>query len=155
MSKAELDPEKKAQRPIECNEAARWHFLAQMQQVDPYKVVLFDETGTRLGMTPARARSPKGERAHSLERRNTGKNHTLLSAVSLNGVLPDLLLEGGVNRISFEFYLEHLLLPQMQPGQILRTGPTGCRLVQDTCWTATQPIWVGQSAHSLSSGDAP
>ena len=70
-------------------------------------------------MTPTRARSPRGERAHTPERRNTGKNHTLLSAVSLNGVLPDLLLEGGVSRISFEFYLEHLLLPQMQPGQIL------------------------------------
>jgi len=113
--------------------------------LDPYKVVLFDETGTHLGMTPTRARSPRGERAHSSERRNTGKNHTLLSAVSLNGVLPDLLLEGGVNRISFEFYLEHLLLPHMQPGQILRTGPMGCRLVQDTCWTATQPIWADVS----------
>ena len=81
--------------------------------------MLFDETATRLGMTPTRARSPKGERAHSPEQRNTGKNHTLLSAVSLHGVLPDLLLEGGVNRITFEFYLQHLLLPQMQPGQIL------------------------------------
>jgi len=90
-----------------------------MQRLDPYKVVLFDETGTHLGMTPTRARSPRGERAHSSERRNTGKNHTLLSAVSLNGVLPDLLLEGGVNRTSFEFYLEHLLLPHMQPGHIL------------------------------------
>ena len=93
-------------------------------------------------MTPTRARSPRGERVHSPERHNTGKNQTLLSAVSLNGVLADLLLEGGVNRISFEFYLEHLLLPQMQPGQILRTGPTGCRLVQDTCWMATQRIWA-------------
>jgi len=131
VSKVELDLEKKRNAPLagrphgvpfcprQRNEAARWQFLAQLQQIDPYKVVLFDETGTRLGMTPARARSPKGERAHSPERRNTGKNHTLLSAVSLNGVLPDLLLEGGVNRISFEFYLEHLLLPQMQPGQIL------------------------------------
>ena len=62
-----------------------------MQQLDPYKVVLFDETATRLGITPDWARAPKGERAHSPERRNTGENHTLLSAVSLNGVLPDLL----------------------------------------------------------------
>lgn len=157
VSKVELDLEKKRNAPLagrphgvpfcprQRNEAARWQFLAQLQQIDPYKVVLFDETGTRLGMTPARARSPKGERAHSPERRNTGKNHTLLSAVSLNGVLPDLLLEGGVNRISFEFYLEHLLLPQMQPGQILRTGPTGCRLVQDRCWTGTPRIWADES----------
>ena len=161
---------KKAQRPIERNEAVRWQFLAQMQQrlgqngtyracpLDPHKVVLFDETGTRLGMTPARARSPKGERAHSPERRNTGTNHTLLSVVSLNGVLPDLLLEGGVNRLSFEFYLEHLLLPQMQPGSnpadsphgagwpAGRTGPIGAALSK-TVPSCPRHMLDGYSTH--------
>lgn len=51
--------------------------------------------------------------------RNFGLNRTLLSAVSLDGVLPSFLLDGGLNRPAFEYYLQHMLLPSLTPGQVL------------------------------------
>lgn len=48
-----------------------------------------------------------------------GLKRTLLTAVSLDGVLPSFLVNGGLNRPVFEYYLEHMLLPSLTSGQVL------------------------------------
>lgn len=78
-----------------------------------------DETGSHLGFTPTYARSPRGERARGSAPRNRGKNRTLLTALTLDGMGPGLLLDGAVDRAAFEAYVGHLLAPTLRPGQIV------------------------------------
>jgi len=81
--------------------------------------VFVDETGSHLGLTRTCARAPRGERARGSAPRNRGKNRTTLGSVTLDGMGPGLLVEGGISTAGFEAYVEHLLAPTLRPGQIV------------------------------------
>lgn len=81
-----------------------------------------------------------GVRAQAEFVRNFGPNRPLLSSMSVEGVLPSFLVEGGITRMVFEHYLEHMLLPALRPGHVLvlgldnynvHRGPSVERLVQE------------------------
>ncbi len=78
-----------------------------------------DETGSHLGLTRLYARSPRGERARGSAPRNRGQNRTTIGSVTLAGMGPGLLIEGGVSTAGFEAYVEHVLAPTLRPGQIV------------------------------------
>lgn len=66
------------------------------------------------------ARSPKGQPAYSRESYRPEGKVNLLACMSLEGVIAPWLVEGGtINTSVFSFYLEHILIPQLRPGQIL------------------------------------
>jgi transposase len=44
---------------------------------------------------------------------------TLLTCLSLQGIGESLIVDGAVNTELFEKYIEHILLPSLQPGQIV------------------------------------
>jgi transposase len=90
-----------------------------MRRLDPRKLVFLDETSTRVGMRREHAYAPIGQRAHAGFLRNFGLNRTLLVAISLEGVLPSFLVDGGLTRPVFEYYLRELLLPALTPGRVL------------------------------------
>lgn len=71
-------------------------------------------------MRSAYARSPKGQAAYASEPYRPEGKVKLLACMSLEGVLAPWLVEGGtVNTNVFSHYLEHILCPQLKPGQIL------------------------------------
>jgi transposase len=82
-------------------------------------LVFVDETGSHLGLTRAYARAPRGERAVGSAPRNRGKNRTTISSVTLDGMGPGLLVEGGISTAGFEAYVEGILAPTLRPGQIV------------------------------------
>jgi transposase len=78
-----------------------------------------DETGSNIGLTPLYARAPQGERAVDHIPRNRGKNTTLLASLSLEGMGPAMILEGATDTLAFQAYVERVLTPSLQPGQIV------------------------------------
>ncbi len=78
-----------------------------------------DEVGSHLGLTRLYARAPRGERARGSAPRNRGRTRTAISSVTLDGMGPGLLVEGGVSTAGFEAYVEHILAPTLEPGQIV------------------------------------
>lgn len=90
-----------------------------MSRIDPHRLVFVDECGTNVGMTPLRARAPKGERAYGKAPRNRGKNTTLLASMELCGMGPCLAVEGSTTKDVFEAYVERVLTPSLSPGQIV------------------------------------
>jgi transposase len=90
-----------------------------MKDVDAKRLVVVDECGSNIALTPLYARAPKGQRAHGSVPRNRGKNTTLLASLSAEGIGASMLLEGATNAAAFEIYLEQLLLPSLVPGQIV------------------------------------
>ena len=90
-----------------------------MKEVDAKRLIFLDECGSNIALTPLYARAPKGQRAHGSAPRNRGKNTTLLASLSLEGIGASMIMEGAVNAVAFEAYLEHILVPSLSPGQIV------------------------------------
>src|SRR5947209_16897031 len=90
-----------------------------MKQVDARRLVIVDECGSNIALTPLYARAPKGQRAHGSAPRNRGKNTTLLASLSLSGIGASMIMEGAVNAAAFEAYLEDILVPSLSAGQIV------------------------------------
>jgi transposase len=90
-----------------------------MKNVDASRLVVVDECGSNIALTPLYARAPKGRRAHGRVPRNRGKNTTLLACLSLEGVGASMIIEGAVNALAFEAYVEHFLAPGLSSGQIV------------------------------------
>ncbi len=60
-----------------------------------------------------------GERAISAVPRNTPVNTTTIAAITHQGMGPALMVEGGVDQLTFIAYLEQVLAPTLQPGQVV------------------------------------
>ncbi len=97
-----------------------------MKQVDARRLIVVDECGSNIALTPLYARAPKGERAHGSVPRNRGKNTTLLGSLSVEGMGACMVMEGAVNAAAFEAYLEHILVPTLSAGQIVVMDRSPC-----------------------------
>ena len=82
-------------------------------------LVFVDEAGSHLGLTRTYARAPRGERAVGRAPRNRGRARTAVVSVTLAGMGPGLLVEGGISTAGFEAYVEHRLAPTLRPGQVV------------------------------------
>jgi hypothetical protein len=91
-----------------------------MQQVEPDTLVVVDETGSRTDMTRTHGRAPVGERlTGEAVPRNRGCVTTVLGALTLQGIVAHLEVEGGTSlEVWGRFVLEHLV-PILEPGQVV------------------------------------
>ncbi len=89
------------------------------EHIDAGRLVFVDEMGTNTSLSPLYAWASKGERAYSSVPRNRGKNTTLLSSMSVEGMGPSLAVEGATDREVFETYVERVLAPGLRRGQLV------------------------------------
>lgn len=83
------------------------------------RFVFVDECGTNTSLRPLYAWSRRGERALCSAPRNWGKNVTLISSMTLDGMGPSLVVEGATTGAVFEAYVEEALLPGLRAGQVV------------------------------------
>lgn len=114
-----LDAKKKTMGATERNEEARAAWREQLKHLDARKLVVIDECGSNIGLTPVYARAPKGLRAFGSAPRNRGKNTTLIAALTFEGMSESLIIEGAVNAVAFERYVEEILAPSLMAGQMV------------------------------------
>jgi transposase len=110
---------KKTLRASEQKEADRAAWRAQAQTLDADKLVFIGECGSTIALTRLYARSPRGKRAYGAIPRNRRANITLLASLSLQGMGEALILEGSADGQAFEIYIEQILGPSLQAGQIV------------------------------------
>ena len=87
--------------------------------VEPERLIFVDECGTHTSLAPIYGYAPRGERLYLSVPRGRGKNTTLLSSMTLEGMGPSLTVEGATTARVFETYVEKVLLPSLEPGQIV------------------------------------
>ena len=131
-----MEPKKRSLGAGERDEFLRaaWRLLVA-GEVDAERLAAFvDEMGTNVSLSPLYAWSPKGQRACGSAPRNWGKNVTLLASITHHGLGPCLAVEGATTREVFETYLEGVLAPTLEPGQVVvmdnlsaHKGGTGLR----------------------------
>jgi transposase len=95
-----------------------WRVLVA-EVLDPSKLVFVDECGTHTSLAPVYGYSPKGERLKLSVPRNRDKNTTLLASITVEGMGPSMAVEGSPTKEVFEAYLEQVLLPELEEGQVL------------------------------------
>jgi transposase len=110
---------KKTLQASEQKEEERAAWREQAQALDAGKLVFIDECGSNIALTRLYARSPKGKRAYGAIPRNRRANITLLASLSLQGMGEALILEGSADAPVFELYIEQILAPSLQAGQIV------------------------------------
>jgi transposase len=87
--------------------------------LDARSLVFVDEMGTNISLSPLYGWAKKGVRAQCSVPRNRGKNTTLLSSMSMEGMGPSMAVEGATNSEVFEAYVELILAPTLRRGQVV------------------------------------
>ena len=114
-----MDTKKKVLQASERKEEERRQWREHTKELDASKFVFLDESGSNIALTRLYARAPKGKRAPGCIPRNRGKNMTLMASLSLQGLGESLILDGAANTEVFEIYVEQILAPSLQPGQMV------------------------------------
>jgi transposase len=139
-----LDAQKKRLTASERDEAERQSWRQTHGALNPADLVFVDESGSNLALAPRYGWALRGERAWGQAPTNRGKNTTLLAALTPEGLLAAMTVEGAANTEAFLTYLDELLCPALRPGQTVlmdnlrvhkadavreRIEACGCRLV--------------------------
>ena len=91
----------------------------ELGHIDAERLVFVDEMGTHTSLAPLYAYAPIGERAFFEIPRNRGRNTTLLTSLHVEGMGPSMAVEGATTARVFETYVERLLAPALEPGQVV------------------------------------
>lgn len=103
----------------ERDEAARAAWRAASADWDPDDVVVLDEMGANVGLTPTHARAPRNERAHDRAPCNKGTNHTTLAVLTTAGLAAAMTVRGAADALTVEAFVRELVVPLLRPGQLL------------------------------------
>jgi transposase len=82
-------------------------------------LVFIDEAGVHQGMVRLFGRAYRGQRAVDAVPRNRGTNVSLIGALSLDGLVASLTINGSVDTAVFLSYVNEVLAPQLWAGAIV------------------------------------
>jgi transposase len=99
--------------------ALRREFVEAIQQEDVTRFKFVDETSVNLTYTRRYGRALGGQRVDAAVPLRNGPNVTVIAALSAQGVEAVMELEGALNTASFVVYLEQVLGPSLQPGDVV------------------------------------
>jgi transposase len=86
--------------------------------LDPEKLVFIDETCATTNMAPKNGRAPKGERLRASVPHGHWKTTTFVAALRLSGLTAPMVLDGPINGVWFQAYVNQVLVPALAPGDI-------------------------------------
>jgi transposase len=97
---------------------AAWQVLVA-DQIEADRFVFVDEMGSNTSMYSLCAWSQRGQRVRCSVPRNRGKNTTLLASITTTGMGPSLAIEGSMDALVFETYVEQFLVANLRVGQVV------------------------------------
>jgi transposase len=96
----------------------RSSFLEEVEPIEPKRLVFVDETGVTTAMTPAYGRAPSGERVEA-SAPASWESVTVIAAMGLDGVRAPFAFPGGTNAMTFQTYVEQVLVPALREGDVV------------------------------------
>lgn len=104
-------------RPDVARRRAQWRLY--QDRIDPARLVFIDETWTKTNMAPLRGWAPIGQRIRAKVPNGHWKTMTFLAALRHDRVDAPWLIDGPINGERFLLYVEKVLAPTLQPGDIV------------------------------------
>ncbi len=96
---------------------AQW--IAYQKRIDPDRLVFIDETWTKTNMAPLRGWATRGHRLKQKAPFGHWNTMTFIAALRRNNVEAPWLIDGPINGERFRLYVEKVLVPVLQPGDIV------------------------------------
>lgn len=87
--------------------------------LDPERLVFIDETWASTNMARRHGRCARGERLRVGVPHGHWKTTTFVAGLRASGIAAPFVLDGPINRIAFETYVEKVLVPELRPGDIV------------------------------------
>lgn len=89
------------------------------ERIDPSRLVFIDETWTKTNMAPLRGWAPRGQRIKAKVPHGRWQTMTFLAALRHDRITAPWFFDGPINREAFRLYVENVLVPTLQPGDIV------------------------------------
>ena len=70
-------------------------------------------------MARTHGRAPRGERLRSAIPHGHWKTTTFVAALRTSGMVAPMVLDGPINGIAFQAYVDQVLVPELEPGDIV------------------------------------
>jgi len=86
---------------------------------DPDRLVFIDETWASTNMARIRGRAPRGERLRMAIPHGHWKTTTFVAGLRNSGIVAPMVLDGPINAIAFQAYVDQVLVPDLRPGDIV------------------------------------
>ena len=87
--------------------------------LDPERLVFIDETWASTNMARRHGRCRRGERLRVGVPHGHWKTTTFVAGLRTTGIAAPFVLDGPINRVAFETYVEKVLAPELKPGDIV------------------------------------
>jgi transposase len=87
--------------------------------LDPRRLVFVDETWIKTNMAPLRGWGPKGKRLRGFVPQGHWRTLTFLGALRHDRLTAPCVVDGPINGLYFRAYVEQVLVPALQPGDIV------------------------------------
>jgi transposase len=107
------------ERDTEANRKRRAEFIEKIRNTSPEHLIYLDESGVSTQMTRLYARCTGGQRIHETTPDGRWKILTILGAISTRGMIATMTIEAATDREIFLAYLDHVLCPQLRPGDVV------------------------------------
>jgi transposase len=83
------------------------------------KLVFIDETWASTNMARTRGRAPRGERLRASIPHGHWKTTTFVAGLRQSGMMAPMVLDGPINGVAFQAYVDHVLVPELRQGDIV------------------------------------
>jgi transposase len=97
----------------------RWDWFEAQPDLDPDRLVFIDETPASTKMARTHGRAPRGERLRSPVPHGHWKTTTFVAGLRVSGMVAPMVLDGPINGIAFQAYVDGVLVPELRPGDIV------------------------------------
>lgn len=94
-----------------------WHRI--IRNIDARRLVFVDEFGVNIRLARLFGWAPRGMRSRGSAPRNYGKNLSVCAALSPEGITAAMTIDGAIDGLAFDQYVEHILAPTLKPRQIV------------------------------------
>ena len=99
-----------------------WHrrlWQSLRWRLDPNRLVFIDETWLKTNMAPLRGWAPRGQKLASWAPHGHWKTLTFIAALRQDRVSAPCVFDGPINGQSFTTYVEQILVPTLNPGDVV------------------------------------
>jgi transposase len=130
----------------ERNNYKRGWFRRRIRGLPQRRFLFVDEAAVNTAMTRRYGRAPRGERVYDSAPRNYGAHTSVISALGLRGLVATLAVEGAVDTLCFDAYLERVLGPRLRPGDVIVLDNLGAhkasRIEEVAAERGAQVLWL-------------
>lgn len=97
----------------------RYWWKKYQTRIEPSRLVFIDETWVKTNMARLYGWYRKGKPLLAKLPHGHWKTLTFLGALRCDGITAPFVLDGPINRLSFEAYVEQVLAPTLRPGDVV------------------------------------